>query len=290
MAMIFISRDRQSLGQFTEQEVADGLASGKFFPTDLAWREPMACWEPLATFAGLPPSVPGAAAEPLPVSITEAPPAPIGVEPAWERAEGGLSFGAMVESVKAILTKPQTVFSAMPVEGGYGKPLKFYVFVGWITGAIGIVYQLAASLINPAMFLGEQSKGASPTTIVGIFVGVAIFYPIFLALGSFVSAGFMHVGMMVVGGAKKPFEATYRAVCYANGACSIGQVVPLCGPYIYGLASLVYTVIALKETHRTDLWRPIVAMLLMFVFCCGIIFAAVVGLAGLAGAVGAVAK
>jgi len=31
-------------------------------------------------------------------------------------------------------------------------------------------------------------------------------------------------------------------------------------------------------------------MLLMFVFCCGIIFAAVVGLAGLAGAVGAVAK
>lgn len=290
MVMIFISRDRQSLGQFTEQEVADGLASGKFFPTDLAWREPMPAWEPLATFSGLPTPAPAAAVEHQSISTPEASPTLTGIEPAWERTEGGFSFGAMVESVKAILSKPQTVFSAMPVEGGYGKPLKFYVIVGWITGVIGIVYQLAASLINPAMFLGEQSKGATPATIVGIFVGVAIFYPIFLALGSFVSAGFMHLGMLIVGGAKKPFEATYRAVCYANGASSIGQIVPLCGPYIYGLASIVYTVIALKETHRTDLWRPIVAMLLMFIFCCGIVFAAIVGLAGVAGAVGAAAK
>ena len=54
MAMIFINRNRQSLGQFDEQDVADGLKSGKFLPEDLAWQEPMDSWKPLAEFSNLP--------------------------------------------------------------------------------------------------------------------------------------------------------------------------------------------------------------------------------------------
>ncbi|MFA7343659.1 MAG: GYF domain-containing protein [Terrimicrobiaceae bacterium] len=59
MAMIFVNRDRQSLGQFTEQEVSNGLDSGQFLPTDLAWQEGMENWQPISSFTGLPP--PGAA-------------------------------------------------------------------------------------------------------------------------------------------------------------------------------------------------------------------------------------
>jgi len=54
MGMIHINRNRQSLGQFDEQDVADGLKSGKFLPDDLAWQEPMTEWKPLAGFASLP--------------------------------------------------------------------------------------------------------------------------------------------------------------------------------------------------------------------------------------------
>jgi hypothetical protein len=55
MAMIHINRDRESIGKFNDQDVADGLKSGRFLPTDLAWREPMESWQPLATFTDLPP-------------------------------------------------------------------------------------------------------------------------------------------------------------------------------------------------------------------------------------------
>jgi hypothetical protein len=55
MTMIHINRDRENIGKFNDQEVADGLKSGRFLPTDLAWREPMASWEPLSTFTDLPP-------------------------------------------------------------------------------------------------------------------------------------------------------------------------------------------------------------------------------------------
>ena len=41
MNRIHIARNRQSLGQFSPEEVAQGLASGELLLTDLAWREPM---------------------------------------------------------------------------------------------------------------------------------------------------------------------------------------------------------------------------------------------------------
>jgi hypothetical protein len=278
MAMIFINRNRQSLGQFTEQEVADGLKSGQFLPDDLAWKETMESWKPLSTFTDLPPASanvpPQLVSEPKNEEATA-------VEPAWERGEGGI--GTAYASVKEILSRPVQVFRAMPTEGGFGRPLKFYVLVGWITGAVAIVYQACASAINPEMFLGPEAKNVPMPALVGIFVGFAIILPVFLIIGSFVSSGVMHLALMVVGGAKKPYEATYRALAYASGAASVAQLLPICGSYLYTLVSLVYSVIALKEAHRTEVWRPIVAIILVIVFCCGI------GIALFAMAMGAVA-
>ena len=71
MAMIHINRDRENIGKFNDQDVADGLRSGRFLPTDLAWREPMTSWEPLSTFTDLPP--PEETAEPVPEASTTPP-------------------------------------------------------------------------------------------------------------------------------------------------------------------------------------------------------------------------
>jgi hypothetical protein len=71
MAMIHINRDRENIGKFNDQDVADGLKSGRFLPTDLAWREPMTNWEPLSTFTDLPP--PEQTAEPLAEASATAP-------------------------------------------------------------------------------------------------------------------------------------------------------------------------------------------------------------------------
>ena len=50
MNRIHVARNRQALGQFSPEEVAEGLASGEFLATDLAWREPMETWKPLSEF------------------------------------------------------------------------------------------------------------------------------------------------------------------------------------------------------------------------------------------------
>ena len=48
MATFHINRSGTNLGTFSEDEVRDGLRSGKFAGTDLGWREGMATWQPLA--------------------------------------------------------------------------------------------------------------------------------------------------------------------------------------------------------------------------------------------------
>jgi len=45
MAMIHINRSGTSLGTFPEEDVREGLRTGRFIGTDLGWREGMASWQ-----------------------------------------------------------------------------------------------------------------------------------------------------------------------------------------------------------------------------------------------------
>lgn len=283
--MIHINRNRENLGKFTEQEVADGLKSGRFLSSDLAWRDPMPAWEPLSTFTDLP----EATVEAPPVIEAESPnDGP--VEPAWERSESALSLGAAFETVRQIFTSPAETFRRMQTSGGFSKPMAFYLLLSWASGVAAIGYQALVSFINPEIFLGEAAKSLSHNAILIICAAVAFLLPIFLIIGSLLSAATFHLSLMIVGGAKKPFEVTYRALAYASGATSVLQFIPLCGGYLYMFANFFYLVIALREAHQTETWRIVLGSLILFLLCCGIFAGAAFLVAGLAGGLGGIFK
>ena len=62
MAPYHVSRAREQLGVFSQEEVLAKLNRGELLPGDLAWTEGMADWQPLATLFppshGTPPPVP----------------------------------------------------------------------------------------------------------------------------------------------------------------------------------------------------------------------------------------
>jgi hypothetical protein len=279
MAMIHINRNRENLGKFTDQEVADGLKSGRFLPTDLAWQEPMPTWQPLSSFTDLP--------EPTPEGEQSVPVASVplessgNIEPAWER-ETGFSLGAGVQTVKQVFSAPTATFQNLPQTGGIGRPLFFYTLAGWISGGAAIFYQLVAASINPQLFLGEAAKDISQPMLIGVGIGALLFLPLVMIAGAFIWAAIVHLFLMLTGSATAGFEATFRALAYSGGATSMLQLVPLCGGYIYPMAYLVYGVIALKEVHRTDMWRVVVSMLLIMLLCCGAVLALGLGLGALA--------
>src|ERR1700675_192987 len=48
MATIHVARDGANIGTFSTEEVREGLRTGKFLPTDMAWQEGMPDWRPLS--------------------------------------------------------------------------------------------------------------------------------------------------------------------------------------------------------------------------------------------------
>jgi uncharacterized protein DUF4190/uncharacterized protein DUF4339 len=96
MAMIHVNRGATSLGVFSEEEIREGLRTGRFAPSDIGWREGMANWQPLSQFAEFGDA---AAAAPPPQSgttiMTASPPAAAGqTEPLaiWSFVMGVLSL------------------------------------------------------------------------------------------------------------------------------------------------------------------------------------------------------
>ena len=58
MAMIHVNQGATNLGAFSEEEIREGLRTGRFAPTDIGWREGMATWQPLSQFSELAPGGP----------------------------------------------------------------------------------------------------------------------------------------------------------------------------------------------------------------------------------------
>ena len=168
MAMIFVNRDRQSLGQFTEEEISSGLGSGRFLPSDLAWKEGMESWQPLSSFAGLVP--------PSAVSVTPVPPPVLQSGPAPALHPGKIDFNECFSAA-------WKCFQANWLMCVLGT-LIFYA----ITMVVQIPMQFAQ-----VVFENFTRHGSSPQ--IGIIIAISVVFLFFTLVGtgvsSILSAGFL---------------------------------------------------------------------------------------------------
>ncbi|MFQ3670742.1 MAG: YIP1 family protein, partial [Verrucomicrobiia bacterium] len=230
MRNIHVNRAGQALGQFSSEEILEGLRTGRFQPTDLAWASGEPEWKPLAEFAtklqATSPTATAAVSPPLPEGTA--------VAPAWERrAEIGL-LPAIFETIQEILLNPGLTFSRMKTSGGLGSPLLYFMILGCLGTGVGTLYQFGYGVITSEFDSLTETLALPVLAAIGL-VALLIFVPIFVLLSAFLGAGMTHLFLMLVGGAKRDFETTFRVVSYSYGTASILNLVPLCGSYIYSL-------------------------------------------------------
>jgi hypothetical protein len=264
MAMINVNRGAESLGVFSEEDVREGLRSGRFAPTDLGWREGMTTWQPLSQFSEFADVTGSATAGPT-TAITPAVATRSGLP--WEHREQLGLVKAFTDTLIMVLTKPVEAFQIMRTEGGLVDPVLYAV----IGGSLGlIVYFLFTLLFGSFGMMGGQRN-----PLAAIFGGafgaifVIILCPIFIALSVFIGAGIIHLCLMLVGGAKKSYETTLRVVCFATGSTQPLLIVPICGSFIAGIWGLIVECIGLARAHETDVGRAVLAILLPVIVCCG---------------------
>ena len=272
MAMINVNRGATSLGVFSEEDVRAGLRTGRFAPTDLGWREGMTTWQPLAQFPefaeGIGAAAPGTGPTVAPGSEVLAPAAGgarTGLP--WENREQLGFVKAFTDTMVMVLTKPVEAFQMMRTEGNFIDPL-IYAVVG---GSVGIiVYLLLTLALGSFGMMGSRNNPLGAMFGAGIgMIFMIILAPFFIAVWTFIGAGIIHVCLMLVGGAKRSYETTFRVVCFACGSTQPLLIVPFCGGLISGIWGLVVECIGLSRAHETDVGRAVLAIVLPLIVCCG---------------------
>jgi hypothetical protein len=258
MSKIHIARDRQLLGHFYPAEVALGLRTGRFLPTDLGWQDPMETWKPLSEFADLP-VVESSGPPPLP----QEEPAPVEVEePAWERRQTEGMVSSFLKTISQVFSQPVTTFRALQPGKPGGAALAYFLLLA--TGAtwVMLAYQLVFLLMVPDVLKAQWGGRVTLPMLVAATVFNMLFTPFFLAGLAMIFSGIAHLLLTLLGVVRPAFAMTLRAFCYAVGTAYICLLVPICGPLVFVPCAVVYLVIALKEAHRIDAFRSLAAVMI----------------------------
>jgi len=99
-----------------------------------------------------------------------------------------------------------------------------------------------------------------------------ILSPLLILAGLYFNAVIAHLGLIMVGGAKRGFAATLRVIGYSEAA-AIFYLVPFLGMVVGGIWGLVIIIGGLAGAHNISGWRVVWAYVLLF-----IIFAAILAI------------
>src|SRR5215468_795199 len=265
MAMIHVNRGATSLGVFSEEEVREGLRTGRFVSTDIGWREGMANWQPLSQLpelGGAPPAAP-----PTQISAGATSEGTVRTGLPWEHRQERGFFNAFIETLVMVLTKPSEAFTVMKREGGLGEPLIYALIGGCLGGIVSLLFSLGLQSLG--FFADRHDTFAA---MAGMGAGSAAFIvlvPLFIIIGLFIGSAIVHLCLMLVGGANQPFETTFRVIAFSQGSAGPLQIIPLCGGLISGVWALVCNCIGLARAHETDTGRAVLAVFLPLIVCCG---------------------
>src|SRR5205823_3061163 len=189
------------------------------------WREGMPSWQPLSQFVEFG-AAPPAPAPPPPVGATPMAAISPPIQPTtettaaraglpWEHREERGFLNAFIETLQMVLSRPAEAFTAMKTEGGLGGPL-LYALIGGCAGAI-VSFLFSLGLHSMGLF---ANRGNSFAALTGMGIGSVafiIFVPVLIIIGLFIGAAVIHLCLMIVGGARKSFETTFRVLAFSQG-------------------------------------------------------------------------
>ena len=184
----------------------------------------------------------------------------------WEHTRGDSKF---TRTVKMVLFNPSEAFTKMRCEGGFGGPIGFLCL--GLLAAVGatVLYFLIVMLTFGTIGLGggaDPSRvgaalgGMAAGMVIGAVVGLAFSIPMVIAM-TFVQAGLLHLVLMMLGGARRGYEATFRVTCFSMGSLFCFYVLPYCIAWIpITIFYFIVMIIGLSRAHSISGGKAAIAV------------------------------
>jgi hypothetical protein len=182
--------------------------------------------------------------------------------------------------LKGVLLEPGRTFREASQQAGIGWALLYW----FLFATVGTLFGIFWSIVTNAMWLATLTDIADRLppeadrfleAFGGPAAGAGIFYvfalPVYLILGLislFLVAGIIHLFLLLVGGANRGFEATFRVVAYAGGSTALFNIFPLCGGLVGLVWGIVVQILGLKELHETSGGKAALAVFGPLLLCC----------------------
>jgi len=184
----------------------------------------------------------------------------------WESGEGFIA--AFLRTTQEVLFSPTKFFKKVAAGEGYWSPFIFAM----ISGIIGCG---AVLLWQWLFFSGMVPPQIRSVTTYSLFLVFAIILiPFWVAFSIVVGSGVIHLCVMIVGGNRKGFEATFRAISYSHSAL-LFYIVPVIGSIVGGIYYLILIILGVREGHEISTGKAVLGVLLplIIVFGLGILLA-----------------
>ncbi|MDZ7815777.1 MAG: YIP1 family protein [Planctomycetota bacterium] len=177
---------------------------------------------------------------------------------------------------------PREFYSTLTYDGGMTQPILFALLVlgplQMLVTAMGIFVGAVFGLSAAGSWSDAFGTGSQVLPMIPLYIIQIISAPVGLIAGILIGSGLAHLGLMIVGGPRRNFEASLRTYAFSN-CVVIFMIVPIIGPLVGGIWAIVLNIIGLAEMHDTSYARSAFAVLyLVFLaFCCAILVMGLIG-------------
>jgi hypothetical protein len=196
--------------------------------------------------------------------------------PPWEERERYGLLNALYQTAKEVLLSPSHFFQRLPTRLGLVQPLLFGVAMTFLSSFFDFMWSLTGGSLQRLVDRGDVSDLVRAPVVLGAIWALS---PLVAVVQIMVRAAIFHLGLMLTGGNRLGFEATFRVVAYGRAA-SIISILPFCGGLVGLIWEIAVTIIGLARIHGVEEWRPILAVLLpviLMLLSCGGLLAVIIG-------------
>jgi len=168
--------------------------------------------------------------------------------------ESGQSFvAAFLRTTQEVLFSPTKFFKKVAAGQGYGSPFIFAMIAGIIGFGVALLWQW--------LFLSEMVPTQIRSVTTYSFFLFFVLIPFVIAFSIVVVSGVIHLCVMIVGGNRKGFEATFRAISYSHSAM-LFYIVPVIGGFVGFIYVHILAILGVREGHEISTGKAVLAVLL----------------------------
>jgi hypothetical protein len=187
-----------------------------------------------------------------------------------------INFNLIYEKAKLVLINPEKFFKKYKKEKGLEDAFAYFAVLSFIGVVLGIIsYYLFAPYSSHIIKAVFKVSSPSKTQLgLGRIILFSLWGWVFTLIGGFISAGVLHVYLLIFGG-KAKYEDTYRMYAYAKTPVFLLEWIPIVGSLAW-FWEIFLLIIGTQKIHKMSRRRSIliyvIPVLLLIILITAIIF------------------